>query len=257
MALVDGGRLRLGVPAGAPRGSAGAATPAPARGPAHLLCPNLRIGPPHDLYVDSDGSGGRRALLRATSDVRSRGRGPMELRGRRDGPALDAGQPAHLQGRRRPHRRPHRATAALHRRRRLLRRPYWKVHELARFELWSLGDHRRHAAPASASARSSTTACATSSGPGPGGARPTTATTPAATRTPTRTGVTLGTSVGWSDIYPADYDKQWIDVTGLRGCFAFVMTVDPQHLLFESERARQHLVGACVRLPYTRATRGC
>ena len=61
-------------------------------------------------------------------------------------------------------------------------------------------------------------------------ARPTTATTPAATRTRTIIRDTLGTSVGWSDIYPADYDKQWIDVSGLRGCFAFPMTVDPKHL---------------------------
>lgn len=49
-----------------------------------------------------------------------------------------------------------------------------------------------------------------------------------------RRAVTLGTSVGWSDIYPADYDRQWIDVAGLRGCFAFVMKVDPRNLLYES-----------------------
>ncbi|MDX6604532.1 MAG: hypothetical protein QOF23_1041, partial [Solirubrobacterales bacterium] len=56
----------------------------PCEGPtAHsFLCPNLRIGPPSDIYLDYAGG---RALLRATSDVRSRGRGPMELRGTRNG----------------------------------------------------------------------------------------------------------------------------------------------------------------------------
>ncbi len=61
--------------------------------------------------------------------------------------------------------------------------------------------------------------------------------------------VTLGTSVGWSDIYPADYDKQWIDVSGLRGCFLFTMTVDPKQLLFESNE-RDNSAHRRVRLPY-------
>jgi hypothetical protein len=52
--------------------------------------------------------------------------------------------------------------------------------------------------------------------------------------------VTLGTSVGWSDIYPSDYEKQWINVAGLRGCFAYVMRVDPRHLLHESNERDNH-----------------
>ena len=67
---------------------------------------------------------------------------------------------------------------------------------------------------------------------------------PGCNQDPYRERVTLGTSVGWSDIYPADYDHQWVNVAGLRGCFAFVMSVDPQNLLFESERARQPLAPA-------------
>jgi hypothetical protein len=67
--------------------------------------------------------------------------------------------------------------------------------------------------------------------------------------------VTLGTSVGWSDIYPADYDKQWINVAGLRGCFAFVMTVDPKGLLFESNE-NDNSSRRLVRLPF-RGDLGC
>jgi hypothetical protein len=47
----------------------------------------------------------------------------------------------------------------------------------------------------------------------------------------------LGTSVGWSDVYPYKYPEQWIDVTGLRGRFAFVQIVDPDNLLAESNHA--------------------
>ena len=96
---------------------------------------------------------------------------------------------------------------------------YWKVHQLARFELRRVG-------PTARSARSS--------GPGPKlnyclrdlertrpGALARSRHYPGCNQNPVRSHVTLGTSVGWSDIYPADYDKQWINVGGLRGCFAF------------------------------------
>src|SRR4051812_1194896 len=68
-----------------PPGAGAAQTGNPCTGPgaAHLLCPNLRIAPPSELYVER--AGGGHVLLRATSDVRSRGRGPMELHGRRNG----------------------------------------------------------------------------------------------------------------------------------------------------------------------------
>ena len=58
--------------------------PTPAKGPeaAASARPDLRIGRPPNST--SEHAGGR-VRLRATSDVRSRGKGPMELRGHRDG----------------------------------------------------------------------------------------------------------------------------------------------------------------------------
>ena len=42
-------------------------------------------------------------------------------------------------------------------------------------------------------------------------------------------GDVLGTSVGWSDVYPYEYPEQWIDVSGyLHGRFAYVQVVDPR-----------------------------
>ena len=132
---------------------------------------------------------------------------------------------------------------------------YWKVHQLAGFELRRVGpDGKVGAGRAHQPEAQLLPARPRADPPRPALAqRP--RTTPAATRTPTPSAVTLGTSVGWSDIYPADYDKQWINVSGLRGCFAFTMTVDPKELLFESNE-HDNTSRRLVRLPY-RGQPGC
>jgi hypothetical protein len=61
--------------------------------------------------------------------------------------------------------------------------------------------------------------------------------------------VTLGTSPGWADIYPPAYPEQWIDVTGLRGCFAYVHIADPENGIFESNEDNNE-AQAIIRLPY-------
>jgi hypothetical protein len=88
----------------------------------------------------------------------------------------------------------------------------------------------------------------------PGKSSPLTARYSACNQNPSIKRDVLGTSVGWSDIYPADYDKQYIDVTGLRGCFVFQMTVDPKHLLFESNED-DNSSHRRVELPFT--GKGC
>jgi hypothetical protein len=217
----------------------------------HLLCPNLRIGPPSGLYIQS---GGGRTLLRATSDVRSRGRGPMELRGNRNGPRSM-----------RVHQRIYRkggghidvpTDASLHFTNvgAYFGGSYWKVHQLAHFELWSVDAHHRLLRRVR-------------SGPKlnyclrdlertrPGKHSPNHFHYPGCNQNPYQDSITLGTSVGWSDIYPADYDKQWIRVGGLRGCFAFVMTVDPNGLLYESNE-NDNTSRRLVHLPF-RGNAGC
>jgi hypothetical protein len=110
---------------------------------------------------------------------------------------------------------------------------YWKVHQLARFELWSVdGKHRPlHRVRVGPKLNYCLRDLERTR---PGRRSPANRHYPGCNQHPYRNRVTLGTSVGWSDVYPADYDKQWIDIGGLRGCFAFVMTVDPNNLLFES-----------------------
>ncbi|HEY0391262.1 MAG TPA: lysyl oxidase family protein [Solirubrobacterales bacterium] len=216
-----------------------------------LLCPNLRIAPPRDLYVQS---GGGRTLLRATSDVRSRGRGPMELRGKRNGPRSM-----------RVHQRIYRAGgghvdvstgASLHFTDvgSYFGGSYWKVHQLAHFDLWSVDGHHRLLRRVRAGPKLNY--CLRDlERTRPGRRSPSHFHYPGCNQNPYQDGITLGTSVGWSDVYPADYSKQWIPVGGLHGCFAFVMTVDPNGLLYESNE-RDNTSRRLVRLPF-RGDTGC
>jgi hypothetical protein len=216
-----------------------------------LLCPNLRIGPPADLYLQHRYG---RLLLRATSDVRSRGRGPMEVRGRRNGwrtmrttQRIYRVGGGHIEVR-------GGATLRFTSVGSYFGGSYWKVHQLARFEL-------RRASP------DGTLGAVVRTGPKlnyclrdlertrPGRRSPDNRHYPGCDQNPYKKRVTLGTSVGWSDIYPADYDKQYINVSGLRGCFAFTMTVDPEHLLFESNE-RDNRSQRLVHLPFKGDT-GC
>jgi hypothetical protein len=243
----------LAILAAAPASGAVAAA-SPCSGPEarQLLCPNLRIATPSDLYVVHAGPG--QVHLRATSDVRSRGRGPMELRGQRNGRrTMRTNQRiyrvggGHIDV-------PSEATLRFTDVGYYFGGHYWKVHQLARFEL-------RRATP------SGKLGAVVRTGPKlnyclrdlertrPGKDSPPSAHYPGCNQNPFQDRVTLGTSVGWSDIYPADYDKQWINVAGLRGCFALTMTVDPEELLVESNE-HDNTSSRLVRLPF-RGNVGC
>jgi hypothetical protein len=244
--------LLLSLPSLGPA-AAGADAPNPCQGPraARLLCPDLRIGAPSEIYVERIGG---RVLLRATSNVKSRGRGPIELHGIRNGRrSMRVNQRiyrvggAHIDLRTRASLRFTDVGSYFGGR-------YWKVHQLAHFELWSVDRHRRPLR-------------LVRTGPKlnyclrdleltrPGRRSPSGPHYPGCNQNPFQHRVTLGTSVGWSDIYPADYSKQWIPVKGLRGCFAFVMRVDPANLLYESNE-HDNSARRLVHLPF-RGDRGC
>jgi hypothetical protein len=217
----------------------------------HLRCPNLRIGPPHELYVQDAGG---QVRLRATSDVRSRGRGPMELRGTRNGWRT-------MRTQQRIYRRggghievPTRATLRFTSVGAYFGGSYWKVHDLAHFELWSV-DGQHHLLHRVRVGPKLNYCLRDLERTRPGKRSPRSRHYPGCNQDPYIHHDVLGTSVGWSDIYPADYDKQWIDVGGLRGCFAFVMTVDPDDLLYESNE-HDNSSRRLVHLPF-RGDDGC
>jgi len=232
-------------------GSAQAADPCAGRDAAKLLCPNLQIGPPADLYLESAGG---RQLLRATSDVRSRGRGPIELRGQRNGwRTMRTNQRIYRVGGGHVDVRSE-ATLRFTDVGYAFGGAYWKVHQLARFELHRAGPEGAFGGVVRVSPKLNY--CLRDLERTRAGRRsPPSRHYPACNQNPYRNRVALGTSVGWSDIYPAPYDKQWIDVTGLSGCFAFSMIVDPQGLLYESKE-EDNTSQRLVRLPFT-SNAGC
>ena len=173
---------------------------------------------------------------------RSRGRGPMELHGQRNGPetmrvdAADLQAPAAATSPCAPAPRLHFTDVGAY-----FGGSYWKVHQLARFELRRVAARRRARPGGADEPEAELLPARPRADPARAALARRRATTPAATRTRASSRDTLGTSVGWSDIYPADYDKQYIDVSGLRGCFAFAMTGRPQAPPVRVERARQLL----------------
>jgi len=195
-----------------------------------LLCPDLTMSRPSDLQA---ARAGNHWVLRATSSVNSVGRGPAELHGHRNGwHSMQASQRVHKKGG---------GVARLHTNAKLHFKMipgqgrYWKFHNAARFELWSLnrkGERKRRVATGP-----KVDYCLRDlvhTGPGrphsPGGM-----VYPGCSQNPNRNSVTLGTSVGWSDVYPAGYHEQFIRTKKVRssGCYAFVMIVDPTNKILE------------------------
>jgi len=235
----------------APRGQAEITNPCEGPEASRLLCPDLRIGKPSDIYLDRHAD---RALLRATSDVKSRGAGPIELRGQRNGwRTMRVNQRIHRRGGGLLVLRTH-ASLRFTDVGEYFGGGFWKVHQLARFELRRVGPGG-NPGPVVRTGPKLNYCLRDLERTRPGRRSPRTRRYPGCDQDPYTDAVTLGTSVGWSDIYPADYDKQWIDVSGLRGCFAFTMTVDPQQLLFESNE-HDNTSRRLVRLPY-RGKPGC
>jgi len=264
--------------AGAALGATGGAGvgPDPARdgnpctgpGSTELLCPDLKVGPAEDLYIERRGGGGGyeeageyyrargKVRLHAGNDIRSRGRGPVELRGRRyKRNWMRANQAIHRAGRQgvevfRTQMRLHYFFVGER-----FGGSWWKVRDPLSMEVWSLDERRRPLRRLRTGPK--VYYCFRDLERTRRGRRsPRNPVYPACSQDPSLQRTTMGTSVGWSDIYPADYDRQWVDVTGLRGCYAFVMQVDPENHIYESDEDNNRSV-RIVRLPGLEGARRC
>lgn len=210
-----------------------------------LRCPDMRMSPPANLYLTRGGHG--HLLLHAENSINSMGRGPIELHGRRDGRFTMAARQAiyRTDGTRRYFdtgaRLGFKAIPGQYR--------YWKFIHAARFELWRLNkrgvrtklarvgpkqsyclrdlQHRNPQLPRS----------------------PASFHYPGCSQVFGRQTDVLGTSVGWSDVYPSTYHEQYINVSGLSGCFAYVHVADPKNGVFESNEENNE-GETIVRLPW-------
>ncbi len=220
---------------------------------AELLCPNLRMQPPSDLRVSKTRSG--RRLLHATNSIDSRGDGPAELRGKRDPGKhyMDADQRIALRG---GGRRTVKTEAYLGFKHIPDQGGYWKFKDAARFELWTLDAQDRPLELVRVGPKQYY--CLRDlehTKPGPGSPRR--RVYPGCNKDRRTTRVTLGTSVGWSDVYPSTYHEQYIEITGLRGRYGFFHIADPENGIWETDES-DNAAMTIVSLPSGRAlgTRG-
>jgi hypothetical protein len=205
------------------------------------------------MYVTQT-SGGR-LRLHAGNSINSVGRGPAELRGRRTGRySMRARQVIYRRDGRRVlletgARLGFKAIPGQYR--------YWKYKWAAEFDLWRLDREGRRVKLARRGPKVSY--CLRDlEHRNPQLARsPAGFHYPACSQNPGAQRVTLGTSVGWSDVYPSSYHEQYLDVTGLRGCFAYVHLADPKNGIFESNEDNNE-GETVVRLPWRGPARdGC
>jgi hypothetical protein len=215
-------------------------------GSAQLRCPDLAMRRPWGLYLDRGTKPGR-TLLRAGNVIDSVGDGPAELFGRRIGPRF-------MKARQRIYKRDGgrmgvTTNGRLQFKFAHLNRFWWKFYNAARFELWRVdadGARTRLVRIGPKVAYCLRDLVHTR----PGLRRsPRVAQYPACSNNSRAQHVTLGTSVGWADVYPPTYPEQWIDVTGLRGCFAYAHIADPNNRLYESNEDNNE-AQVILRLPF-------
>jgi hypothetical protein len=228
----------------------------PCQDPAQALrCPDLAMAAPSHLRLDRRQPG--RRLLRMENRIVNVGAGPAEFFAQRTGPRkMSARQVI--------------ADAAGGRRRFVTGAEvyytavpsrggdYWKFDDAARFELWSLfpngkratlvrvGPKLRYCLRDRERERGSVVLPGT----------PARRVFGACNQTAAKQEVTLGTSVGWADVYPASYPGNFIDVTGLRGCFVVLHRADPEHHILELDETN-NVSAKVVRLPFEPGAQDC
>lgn len=211
-----------------------------------VRCPDLTMRRPSDLHLLK----GR--YLASTNAIVNVGLGPAEVKGRKVGRYRMAAHQVL-----RTSSGPARVLPASGR---LVfydtrtRGKYWKFQDAARFELRTLnadgtvGSLRRVGPKLIYCLRDLRRVTKLDTGrPFPGSPRE--FRFPACSQDPTEKTRTLGTSVGWADVYPWSYPDNWISVRGLSGCFAYVHRADPQNHFVELDETN-NAAATVVRLPF-------
>lgn len=220
-----------------------------------LRCPDLVMRRPYGLYTDRLTKPGH-TVLRAGNVIDSAGAGPAELHGVRIGPRF-------MRARQRIYTRDGKrigiSTGARLQFKFAHQQLYWwKFYNAARFELWRLDEEGRRTRRVRTGPKVAYCLRDLSRTRPKLPRSPRYRVYPACSTNARAQRLTVGTSVGWADIYPPAYPEQWIDVTGLRGCFAYVHIADPGNGIHESNEDNNE-AQVIVRLPFRRgwARGGC
>jgi hypothetical protein len=241
--------LALGSPAPADReASASARDKNPCLKPAtrrELNCPDLEMSPPFNLFLSRTRDG--RLRLHGGNSINSVGDGPAELRGRRESRWwMFAKQVIYRTGG---------GTLRLNTGAQLVFKAipgqyrYWKYFNAARFELWKLDQQGRRVKRVEVGPKVSYCLRDLQRRNPQLQGSPREFHYPACSQDFDRQRVTLGTSVGWSDVYPSTYHEQWMNVNNRRGCFAYVHIADPKNHIYETNEDNNE-GETIVRLPW-------
>jgi len=218
-----------------------------------LLCPDMQMAPPENMFLTRTRGG--RLRLHAGNSINSMGDGPVELRGKRASRwFMDAQQVIYKKGG---------GHIRLKTGARLVFKHipgqyrYWKFFHAARFELWKLGSGGRRKKLVQVGPKVSYCLRDLQHRNPQLPRSPSTFHYPGCSQDAGAQRDTLGTSVGWSDVYPSTYHEQWLNVNGLRGCFAYVHVADPRNHVYESNEDNNE-GERIVRLPWRGSgLRGC
>ena len=218
-------------------------------------CPDLVMGAPREFRVQRSPTG--RRVLRMANAIINVGGGPVELfaqrTGRREMRARQVIADAAGVRRRYPTGAEVYYTSVPAR-----GGDYWKMDDAARFELWAtLPDGQRGGlVRVGPKLRYCLRDLDRVGVPGPGSRVPRRRVFPACNQSARKTEVTLGTSVGWADVYPASYPGNFIDVSGLVGCFVVLQRADPLNHISEINELN-NVSSRVVRLPYRPGPQAC
>lgn len=231
-----------------------AALPNPCPDPALALrCPDLVMAPPSHLRADRSPSG-KRVVLRMENRIVNLGAIPAELFGQRlSATEMHARQV--LVDANGVRRRVETGAQLYYKSVPTRGGSYWKFQNAARFELWTIDLNARRVqllriGPKLDYCLRDLDRVRT------GPTVPLKRQFGACNQRAAKREVTLGTSVGWADVYPSTYPDNWIDVTGLVGCFSIVHRADPEGHIFESNEAN-NVSSKIVRLPYEPGPQRC
>jgi hypothetical protein len=217
-----------------------------------LFCPDLEMSPPENMFLTR--SRGGRLRLHAGNSINSVGRGPAELRGKRTSRyRMSARQVIYRRG---GGRRYLDTGAGLVFKAIPGQYRYWKYQFAAKFELWKLDKKGRRTKLVRTGPKIAYCLRDLERRNPLLAGSPETFHYPACNQELDKQRVTLGTSVGWSDVYPSTYHEQYLFVDGLRGCFAYVHIADPRNGIYESNE-RNNEGEKVVRLPWTGSRKNC
>ncbi len=210
-------------------------------GDVRLRCPDLAIAPPSELRALRGRNG--RLRLGSRNVLINRGEGPLFLLGQRESDrTMTVGQRIYSESGR------HTDYPLPAARFDFWAIPgqgsYWKLRDGLRFELWTAGLPIEQFVKFGRKTRF----CMRDLNEVPGLPGPRFRKFGVCNQSPRAKSVRMGISSGWAESYPPAYFEQYVDVTGLRGCFALHHVADPLGHVFESDESN-NTAQTRVRLP--------